>query len=85
MKTRRAHLRTKHGYAFRVKLYNALNHSHFGCSNWGALCKAYVFEGNMQISFDLRPEDDIEDNIDILVDVDMPPVLAKCEFVKQIC
>jgi hypothetical protein len=86
METRRAHLRTKHGYAFRVKLYNALNHSHFGCSNWEAFCKAYGFEENMQITFDIRPEDeDIEDNIDIWVDVDMPPVLPKCEFVKLIC
>ena len=85
MKTRRAHLRTKHGYALQVKLYNALTRSYFGFSNWGALCKAYGFEENMQIMFDIHPEDDIEDNIDIWVDVDMPPVLAKCEFVKQIC
>ena len=28
----------------------------------------------MQITFDIRPEDDIEDNIDIWVDVDMLPV-----------
>lgn len=85
METRGAHLRTKHGYAFRIKLYNALNHSHFGCSNWGALCKAYGFEENMQITLDIRPEDDIDNNINIWVDVDMPPVLPLCEFVKKNC
>ena len=37
VETRRAHLRTKHGYEFLVKLYNAVDRSHFGCSNWGAL------------------------------------------------
>ena len=40
----------------------------------------------MQITFDIRPkDDDIENNIDIWVDVDMPPVLPKCEFIKLIC
>ena len=85
MQTRKHHLRTQHGYAFRVKLYNAVNHSYFGCSKWRALCKAYGFQEDMQITFDIRPEDDIEDNIDIWVDVDMLPVLPLCEFVKQIC
>ena len=85
METMRAHLRTKHGYAFRINHYNALNHSHFSCSNWGALCNAYGFEENMQITFDIRPEDDIEDNFDISVDVDMLAIGPLCEFVKQIC
>ena len=41
----------------------------------------------MRIRFDIRPEDyyDDDDNIDICVDVDMPPVLPRCEFVKLIC
>ena len=49
--------------------------------------KAYGFEEGMQITFDIRPEDDDDDddNIDILLDVDMPLVLPKCEFVKLIC
>ena len=86
METRRAYLRNKHAYVFWVKLYNALNYSHFGCSNWEALCKAYEFEENMHITFDIRPkDDDIENNIDISVDVHMLPVLPKCEFVKLIC
>ena len=55
-------------------------------ANWEALCKAYGFEEGMRIRFDIRPEDyDDDDNIDIWVDVDMPPVLPKCEFVKLIC
>ena len=86
MEMRRALLRTKHGYEFLVKLYNAVNHSHFGCSNQGALCKAYGFEEGMRIRFVIRPEDYYDDdNIDIWVDVDMPPVLPRCEFVKLIC
>ena len=86
VETRRVHLRTKHGYEFLVKLYNAVNRSHFGCPNWEALYKAYGFEEGMQIRFDIRPEDyDDDDNIDIWVDVDMPPVLPRCEFVKLIC
>ena len=40
----------------------------------------------MRIRFDIRPEDDDDDDdIDIWVDVDMPPVLPRCEFVKLIC
>ena len=85
METRIAHLRTQHGYAFWVKLYNAVNHSHFGCLNWRALCKAQGFHEDMKITFDIRPEDDIEDNIDIWVDLDMPRVLPLREFIKQIC
>jgi hypothetical protein len=36
------------------------------------------------MTFDIRPGDDIENNINIWVDVDMLPVLSLCEFVKQI-
>ena len=43
---------------------------------------AYEFKEDMQITFDLRPEDEIDDNIDILVDVETLPVLPLCEFVK---
>lgn len=59
METRSAHLRTKHGFTFRVELYNAVNHSHFGCSNWKALGKAYGFQEDMEITFDIRLKDDI--------------------------
>ena len=34
----------------------------------------------MVITFDIRPEDDIEGNIDIWVDVQTPPVLPFGEF-----
>lgn len=84
METKRVHLRTQHSYTFAVQLYNAMNHSYFGCSNWRALCKAYAFQEDMHVTFDIRPEDDIEDNIDIWVDVDTLPVLPLCEFVKHI-
>ena len=52
--------------------------------NWRALCKAYAFEPDMLITFDIRPEDDIEDNIDIRVDVHTPLVLPLCEFLNHI-
>ena len=38
----------------------------------------------MLISFDIRPEDEIEGNIDIWVDVQMPSVLPLCEFLNHI-
>ena len=96
METKRVNLRTHHGYAFPVKLYNAVTYSHFGCSNWAALCKAYGFQEGMHVTFDLGdPEDDIDEdnvnednideaNIDIWVDVDMLPLLPLCEFLKHI-
>jgi hypothetical protein len=80
--TKSAHLRTKHGFTFLVKLFNAPNSSHFGCSTWRGFCKAYEFKEDMQITFDLRPVDEIDDNIDIWVDVETLPVLPICEFVK---
>uniref|UniRef100_N1QQ05 non-specific serine/threonine protein kinase n=1 Tax=Aegilops tauschii TaxID=37682 RepID=N1QQ05_AEGTA len=42
MEINRVNLRTHRGYAFHIKLYNALTYSHFGCSNWAALCKAHA-------------------------------------------
>ena len=38
----------------------------------------------MVITFDIRPEDDIEGNRDIWVDVQTPPVLPLCEFFLNI-
>ena len=38
----------------------------------------------MFITFDVRPEDDIEGNRDIWVDVQAPPVLPLCEFLNHI-
>ena len=81
---RRAHLRSKHGFTFLVTLYNGINRSHFGCSTWEALGKAYGFHEDMEITFHIRREDDTEGNINIWVDVDMLPVLPHCEFVKHI-
>ena len=77
-----AHLRTKHGFTFLVKLFNSPNSLHFGFSTWRGFCKAYEFKEDMQITFDLGPEDEIDDNIDIWVDVETLPVLPLCEFVK---
>ena len=38
----------------------------------------------MVITFDIRPEDDIEGNTDIWVDVQTPLVIPKCEFLNHI-
>ena len=85
METRRANLGTRHGYTFLVEVMNAVNSTELWCSNWEALCKACGFHEDMEITFDLCPEDHIEGNIDIWVDVDMLPVLPPCEFVNHIC
>jgi hypothetical protein len=96
MQIKRVHLRTHHGYDFAVKLYNWESVSHFGCSNWEALCKAYDFQEGMHVTFDLDdPEDDMDEdnvdednideaNIDIWVLVDTLPLLPLCEFLKHI-
>ena len=80
MEVKRVYLKTEHGYTFNVKLYNADTYTYFECKTWQALCKAYAFEPDMVITFDIRPEDDIEGNIDIWVDVQTPPVLPFGEF-----
>ena len=69
MEVKRVYLKTEHGYTFNVKLYNGDTYTHFECKTWQALCKAYAFVPDMVITFDIRPEDDIEGNIDIWVDV----------------
>ena len=84
MEVKRVHLRTKHGYTFAAKLYNADDYTYFGCKTWRALCKTYTFEPDIVITFDIRPEDDIEGNIDIWVDVQTPPVIPLCEFLNHI-
>ena len=38
----------------------------------------------MKITFDLGPEDEIDNNIDIWVDVDTLPILPFCEFVNKV-
>ena len=38
----------------------------------------------MVITFDIRPEDDIESNTDIWVDVQTPPVISLCKFLNHI-
>ena len=82
MEVKRVYLKTEHGYTFSVKLYNGDTYTHFECKQWRALCKAYALEHDMLITFDIRPEDDMEDNIDIWVDVQTPPVLPLCEFLS---
>jgi hypothetical protein len=84
MEVKRVYLKTEHGYTFNVKLYNADTYTYFECKTWQALCKAYAFEPDMVITFDIRPEDDIEGNTDIWVDVQTPPVIPLCKFLNHI-
>ena len=85
MEVKRAYLKTEHdGYTFNVKVYNAHTYTYFECKTWQALCKAYAFEPDMVISFYIRPEDDIEGNINIWVDLRTPPFLPLCEFLNHI-
>ena len=56
----------------------------FWMQNMATLCKTYAFEPDMVITFDIRPEDDIEGNRDIWIDVQTPPVLPLCEFFSTI-
>ena len=64
--------------------YTMQTHTPIFNAKLGALCKAYAFEPDMVITFDIRPEDDIEGNRDIWVDVQTPPVLPLCEFLNHI-
>ena len=77
-------LKTIHGFVFNVEIFNEPEVTFFGCSNWHALCKAYAFEEDMQITFDIglrRRGTGIFDDEDIWVEVgDMIPVLPPCEY-----
>ena len=41
-----------------------------------------LIKEDMKTTFDIRPEDEIDYNIDIWVYVDTLPILPLCEFVK---
>ena len=82
MEVKRVYLKTEHGYTFNVKLYNADTYTYFECKTWQAICKAYAFEPDKVITFDIHPEDDIEGNRDIWVQTS--PVLPLCEFLNHI-
>ena len=84
MEVKRVYLKAEHGYTFNVKLYNGDTYTHFECKQWRELCKAYAFEHDMLITFDIRPEDDVEGNIDIWVDVQTPAFLPLGKFLNHI-
>ncbi len=68
---------------FEVNLYNSESVTHFGCKNWEAFCKMYGFDEGMLVTMDLGDPDIEQDNMDIWVLVDTPPVLPLCEFLKH--
>ena len=83
METKKIHLRTHHGVDFEVKLYNSESVAHFGCKKWEALCKMYGFHEDMLVTMDLGDPDIEQDNMDIWVLVDTPPILPLREFLKH--
>ena len=50
---------------FEVNLYNSQSVTHFGCTNWEALCKMYGFYEDMIVTMDLGDPDIEQDNMDI--------------------
>ena len=68
---------------FEVNLYNSESVTHFGCTNWEALCKMYGFYEGMLVTMDLGDPDIAEDNLDIWVLFDTVPILPLCEFLKH--
>ena len=81
--TKKIHLRTHHDVDFEVNLYNSESVTHFGCKNWEAFCKMYGFDEGMLVTMDLGDPGIDQDNMDIWVLVDTPPVLPLCEFLKH--
>ena len=79
-KTKKIILSTHHGMDFQVKLYNAQSVTHFGCQNWETLCKMYGFDEGMLVTMDLGDPTIEQDNMDIWVLVDTPPILPPCEL-----
>ena len=83
METKKIHLRTHHDIDFEVNLYNFESVSNFGCPGWEALCKMNDFQEGMFVTMHLGDPDIDQDNMDIWVLVDTPPVLPLCEFLKH--
>ena len=65
--TKKIHLRTHHGTDFELNLYNSESVTHFGCTNWEALCKMYGFYEDMLVTMDLGDPDIEQDNIILFI------------------
>ena len=50
---------------------------------WEALCKMYGFDEGIFVTMDFGDPEIEQDNMDIWVLVDMPPILPLCEFLKH--
>ena len=66
---------------FRSGKFQALDMSYFSIGHAGFFRE---FGTDMVITFDIRPEDDIEGNTDIWVDVQTPLVIPLCKFLNHI-
>ena len=71
-------MKTKHGFVFEARIYNEVDHTYFGCTNWKGLCKAYGFEEGMIITFDIGIFQATFPHIDqdIWVEIDMIPIFS---------
>ena len=65
---------------FELNLRNAQSVTHFGCKNWEALCKMYVFDEGMLVTMDLGDPTIEQERPTIFVLVDTPPILPPCEL-----
>ncbi|XBI51050.1 hypothetical protein VPH35_033629 [Triticum aestivum] len=80
METKKIHLRTHHGMDFEVNLYNSESVTLFGCKKWEALCRMYGFHEDMLVTMALGDPEIEQDNMDIWVLVDTPPILPLSYF-----
>ena len=78
--TKKIHLRAHHDVDIEVELYNSESVTHFGCKKWKALCKMYGFDEGMLVTMDLGDLEIEQDNLEIWVLVDTPPILPPCEL-----
>ncbi|XBJ08420.1 hypothetical protein VPH35_013738 [Triticum aestivum] len=79
------YLKTKHGFIFKARIYNEIDHTYFGCTSWKGLCKARGFEESMIIIFDIGIFQGTFPHFDqdIWVEIDMIPIFPPCEFLKH--
>ena len=75
--TKKIILSTEHGVDFQVKLYNQTPSI---CKNWDAFCKMYGLDEGMLVTMDLGDPTIEQDNMDIWVLVDTPPILPPFEL-----
>ena len=74
-------------FILEARIYNEVDQTYFGCTNWKGLCKAEGFEEGMIITFNIGiPQGAFPYfDQDIRVERDMIPIFPPCEFLEHIC